>query len=314
MTVQVGDRPILGIALMLGFVITGPLIDVFAKLATASIPVGQIALVRFALQSLFLFPVIWVLGRWITPTGRDLCLYVLRGFLILVSTLLIVGAVKYMPVADAIAIVFVEPLFLTVLGKYVLKETIGWRRMAASAVGFVGCLLVVQPSFEAFGWVAFLPLGTAVAFGFYLLLTRSMTQRIDPLLLQANTGLAAFLLAFPVIFAFYGTGNTVFDPVMPEGRFIWFLLMVGVAATISHIFLSYAIRITPTAVIAPTQYLEIVTAAIVGYFIFNDLLNGLALVGAIIIVASGLYVFWREQITARAAKQSGTLPDTAQAP
>ncbi len=291
------DRPLFGIALMLGFIIIGPLIDIFAKLATQAIPVGQIALIRFALQSMFLVPVVMILGRWQRPARSDIGLYFLRGFLILASTAFIVGAVKFMPVADAIAIVFVEPLFLTLLGKFILKEDIGWRRMVASFVGFIGCMFVVQPSFAAFGWVALLPLGTAVCFGFYLLLTRSMTQRIDPLVLQTNTGLAAFILALPVILLFQGTGNPVFDPVMPEGRFIWFLLCVGLAATVSHIFLSYAIRITPTAVIAPMQYLEIVTAAILGYFIFGDILNGLALVGAIIIVGSGLYVFWRERVT-----------------
>lgn len=293
------DRPIFGIALMLGFIIVGPLIDVFAKLATQSIPVGQIALVRFAVQTALLFPLVLILGRWTMPDRSDTWLYMLRGFLILASTAFIVGAVKFMPVADAIAIVFVEPLFLTLLGKFVLNEEIGWRRMVASIIGFFGCMMVVQPSFAAFGWVALLPLGTAVCFGFYLLLTRSMTQRIDPLVLQANTGLAAFLIALPVIWLFDGTGNAVLDPVMPQGRFIWFLLAVGLAATVSHIFLSFAIRITPTAVIAPMQYLEIVTAAILGYVIFGDLLNGLALLGANIIVASGLYVFWREQITAR---------------
>lgn len=299
---MIADRPIFGIVLMLGFIVVGPLIDVFAKLATQAIPVGQIALVRFAVQSAILVPAILILGRWSMPDGRDISLYLLRGFLILASTAFIVGAVKYMPVADAIAIVFVEPLFLTLLGKFVLNEEIGWRRMVASIIGFLGCMMVVQPSFAAFGWVALLPLGTAVCFGFYLLLTRSMTQRIDPLVLQANTGLAALLIALPVIWLFNGTGNTVLDPVVPQGRFIWFLLVVGLAATVSHVFLSYAIRITPTAVIAPMQYLEIVTAAILGYFIFGDVLNGLALAGAIIIVGSGLYVFWREQITARQAR------------
>lgn len=293
------DRPLVGIALMLGFILVGPLIDIFAKLATAAIPVGQIALFRFGIQTAIMIPIVVFMGRWHLPAQRDVLLYALRGFLILASTAFIVGAVKYMPVADAIAIVFVEPLFLTLLGKFVLGEDIGWRRMVASLIGFAGCMLVVQPSFAAFGWVALLPLGTAVCFGFYLLLTRSMTQRIDPLVLQTNTGLAAFMIALPVIALADGTGHSVLDPVMPEGRFVWFLLCVGLAATISHVFLSYAIRITPTAVIAPMQYLEIVTAAIFGYLIFGDLLNGMALVGAIIIVASGLYVFWREQITAR---------------
>ena len=172
----------------------------------------------------------------------------------------------------------------------------------ASLVGFVGCLMVIQPSFEAFGWVALLPLGTAVFFGAYLLLSRTMSQRIHPITLQTYTGAAALLLALPILIAFNGSGDPTLDPVWPEGVFWFWLGGCGLAAAISHIFLAYAIRITPTTVIAPMQYLEIVTAAVFSYFVFGDFLNGLALFGATIIVAAGLFVFWRERVAQRRDK------------
>lgn len=290
------DAPATGIALMCGFLILGPFIEIFAKLAAPAIPVGQITTARFAVQTAVMLPIALAMGVLTTIPARDAALYFARGALILISAACIIGAVKFMPIADAIAIVFVEPLLLTLVGGFLLREEIGWRRITASLVGFVGCLMVIQPSFEAFGWVALLPLGTAVFFGAYLLLSRTMSRRLHPITMQTYTGAAALILALPIMFAFNGTGNATLDPVWPSGIYWLWLAGCGIAAAISHIFLAYAIRITPTTVIAPMQYLEIVTAAIFSWFIFADFLNGMALVGASIIVASGLFVFWRERV------------------
>ena len=135
-----------------------------------------------------------------------------------------------------------------------LGEVIGWRRMTASVIGFIGCLMVIQPSFAAFGWVAILPLGTALCFGIYVLLSRTMAQRLHPLMLQAYTGIGALLIVLPVLFLSEGSGISFLDPVMPEGEYWIWLACGGLAATISHIFLSYSLRITPTTIIAPMQY------------------------------------------------------------
>lgn len=295
---RASDSTTLGILLMLAFITVAPVTEVFAKLVADRIPVGQITAARFAVQAGLLIPLVIALREATRPSLAELRLYVVRAALIVCSAGFIIGAVKYMPIADALAIVFVEPLILTLLGAAFLGDTIGWRRMAACIVGFIGCLLVVQPSFEAFGWVALLPFGTAICFAFYLILTRSMAQRVPPLTMQAYTGLAGILLSAPVLWAFDGSGNGTLDPVLPPVDTLPFLFGVGAAATISHIILAHAARMTPTAVIAPMQYLEIVSAAILGYLIWGDLLNGLALIGAIIIVGSGLFVFWRERASA----------------
>jgi len=178
------DKTGLGIALMMGFVVFGPFIDLFAKLATAHLPVFQIAVGRFIVQGALLLPYIALRSGLSLPPRRDCLLYLLRGGLILASTGFIVGAIKFMPLADAIAIVFVEPLILLLLGWFFLGESIGPRRLLACIFGFAGALLVIQPSFEEFGLVAILPLCCAMCFALYLLLTRSMSQRIDPVLLR----------------------------------------------------------------------------------------------------------------------------------
>lgn len=296
MTKTSTDAPSTGIALMLGFLLVAPFIEVFAKLAGSEIPTAQISTARFVVQLAVLAPIAWALGRLVIPDRRDTGLYLIRGALIFASTFCIVAAVRYMPIADAIAIVFVEPLFLTLVGWLFLGDAVGWRRLGASLIGFCGCLMVIQPSFEAFGWVALLPLGTAVFFGIYLLLTRAMARRSDPLAMQVFTAMAALVYALPLLVIFEGSGSSFLDPVWPTPVFAAYLLGGGLAAAISHIFLTYAVRITPTTVIAPMQYLEIVIAAFLGYLIFGDIMNGLALVGAIVIVAAGLFVFWRERV------------------
>ena len=290
-----GDKLVLGIGLMMGFIITGPFIDLFAKLATDAIPVAQIAAARFLIQGIVIAPIAMSLGKLEWPERKDIMLYGLRGLMILLSTACIVGAVKFMPIADAIAIFFVEPLFLTLMGGLILGELIGWRRITACIVGFFGALLVIQPSFAEVGWPALLPLGTAVFFAIYLLLTRTMAQRIDPLALQTFTSVAAVLIAFPILAFFDGSDTEFLDPVWPEGLPLLWLILTGISAAIAHLFLTYAFRYAPVTLLGPMHYMEIVTATILGYLVFGDLFNGTAAIGVAIIIGSGLYLIWRER-------------------
>ena len=166
--VAVASKTLNGILLMVGFCIFGPAIDVFAKLAgNADIPVFQISASRFALQALFLLPFALYYGllRW--PKKVEAGLHLLRGSLILIATSFFFAALKYMPIADAISIFFIEPFILTLLGALFLGEPVGWRRIIACLVGFCGALLVIQPQYETVGLAAAFPIGTAICFAFY---------------------------------------------------------------------------------------------------------------------------------------------------
>lgn len=295
------DRLLLGISLMMGFIITGPFIDVFAKLATDAVPIAQIAAARFFFQGAIIAPVAAVLGRLTRPSKRDVGLYLARGALILLSTACITGAVKFMPIADAIAIFFVEPFILLLMGWAFLGEAIGPRRLTACFIGFIGALLVIQPSFAAVGWPALLPLGTAIFFALYLLLTRTMAQRIDPLAMQTYTSAAALVVAAPILLAFNGSGVSFMDPILPTGLPLLWLFLGGASAAVAHLFLTYAFRFAPVTLLGPMHYMEIVTASILGYIVFGDLFNGMAAVGVLIIIASGLYLVFRERQLSRSA-------------
>ncbi len=171
-------RPVLGILLMLGFVVFGPTIDVFAKLAGETIPLFQISASRFVVQIVIILPfALWFGGR-LLPSGSESLLYLTRGALILSASSLFFAALRDLPLADALAIFFVEPFILLLLAAVLLKEKLGWRRLSACGVGFSGALLVIQPQYDTIGFASLFPIGTAVCFAFYLLLTRKMAQHI----------------------------------------------------------------------------------------------------------------------------------------
>ena len=287
-----------GIAMMLCFGVTGPIIDVFAKLAAQEVPVGQVSAARFLVQSALLFPLAYSLGRMHKPKTDEIALHCLRGALILTATFAFFTAIKYMPLADAIAIFFIEPFILTLLSAWLLHEPVGWRRLAACVVGFGGAMLVIKPSFTTLGWVALLPICTSLCFALYVILTRRMSKRGDPLTLQAYSGLAALIYVLPVLWLFNGTGHTALDPIIPDLRFTLYLLCTGIAATVAHMFISYAFTYAPASVLAPLGYFEIAPTVIFGWLVFDNLPDPLTYLGIAIIVASGLFVLWREQINA----------------
>jgi drug/metabolite transporter (DMT)-like permease len=285
----------LGIVLMIAFSLLAPLQDSAAKLIGGAVAVGVIATTRFVFQAALLMPLAAAFGWLHRPDGAEAGLHAARAVLLLVATAFFFIALRYMPIADSIAIFFVEPFILTLLGAVLLGEEVGRRRIIACAVGFAGALLVIQPSFAELGAVALLPLGTALCLALYMVMTRRMAQRMHPIALQGWTATAACAALFPALWAFDGSGIAALDPVRPAGLAVWTLLGVGVMATVAHLFLSFALRLAPAATIAPLQYLEIVAAAAVGYWVFGDFPDLLTWAGVAVIVTSGLYVFARER-------------------
>lgn len=211
------DRILAGVALMLGFCLTAPLLDVAAKLASASVPVGQITAARFVVQCALMAPFIWIMGLSLRVARGQWLALVFRAVLLFVATFCFIAAIRVMPLTDALAIVFVAPFVVLLVGKFYLGEDVGPRRVGAAVVGFVGVLFVIQPSFAAFGAVALFPLGTAVGFAFYILVTRGLSRQVHPLTLQFYTGLIASLFCMPVMMLAEGSGSELFDPVWPAG-------------------------------------------------------------------------------------------------
>jgi drug/metabolite transporter (DMT)-like permease len=293
------DRPVLGILLMLGFCVLAPLGDGVAKLLGASIPLLQLVAVRFGVQAALLLPLMFSGERRFSSSPRVFGLTVVRTLLHIAGIGCMYLALRYLPLADAIAIAFVMPFIMMLLGRFVLNEEVGPRRIAASVVGFAGTLMVVQPSFAAVGAPALLPLAVAVIFSLFMLTTRAVAREIDPISLQCVSGLLATVLLLPILFALDGSGHPMLDAVRPETHEIWLLLLLGVLGTAAHLVMTWSLRFAPTSTVAPMQYLEIPFAAAVGLVLFGDFPNGLALAGIGVTVAAGLYVIARERAVSR---------------
>ncbi len=311
------DQPLLGILLMLGFCVLAPFGDALAKLLGERVPLGLAVFVRFAVQAVILVPVVWAGGRVWRMRGRVLGIVVARTVLHVVGIGLMFTALQYLPLADAVAILFVMPFLMLGLGYFLLHEEVGPRRLWAAAAGFVGTLLVVQPSFAAVGWPALLPLGVAVNFAFFMLLTRQIAKETDPVGMQMVSGWIAVALLAPLMIWGAAQGVPVFAVPVVSAENWGLLLTIGLVGSVSHLLMVWSLRYAPAATLAPMQYLEIPVAVAIGWAIWRDLPNGLAVLGIAVTIAAGLYIILQERATVRAARQklvqpaNGLVPPTA---
>lgn len=293
------DRPLLGIALMLGFCAVIPLGDAVAKLLSTRIPVGQIVFVRFAAQAVLLAPVALALGISLRLPRRVLPLVFLRTLLQMGGITAMFMALRYLPLADAVAIAFVMPFIMLLLGKYVLKEEVGLRRLLACIVGFIGTLLVIQPSFAEVGANALWPLAVAVIFALFMLVTRKIARDTDPIAIQAVSGGIASVLMLGLFALGYGFSLPELSlslPAAPEARL---LALAGALGTLAHLMMTWSLRYAPTSTLASMQYLEIPVAVLVGWLVFAEFPDFIASLGIVLTMAAGLYAVMRERQMSR---------------
>ncbi len=308
------DRPILGISLMLGFCVVAPMGDAVAKLLGESVPLGQLLFVRFAVQAAVLIPIVAMTGRLWRMSGRVLTLTILRTALHIAGIGAMFTALQYLPLADAVAIAFVMPFIMLLLGKYILNEEVGLRRLLACLVGFIGTLLVIQPSFAAVGWPALWPLAVAVIFSLFMLVTRQIAKETDPIGLQAVSGVMAAVVLLPVLLVGQHMEIAALTVKTPSSYEVSLLLGIGLLGTIAHLLMTWSLRYAPASTLAPMQYLEIPVATFIGWGIFGDLPNMMASVGIAIIMGAGLYIVARERVVAKTQAPRPKVSNPAQSP
>lgn len=287
-----------GMALCAGAMLLLPLMDAISKwLSTeAGVSPGQLTLARFVVQAVVSGAFVVVMAGLAALWPKRPLMNLIRGAILGTASLLFFLALKYMPLADAISVFFVEPLILTILSVIFLHETVGWRRILAILVGFAGALIVIQPSYALFGAVSLLPLGTATLFASYLTLNRAAGVRDSAVVMQFAAGVGGVLVLSLATSAgtAWGIENLSLGFEFPV--FVWILMAVmgGVGMT-GHYIIVLAFRIAPASLLAPFQYLEIVSAAAAGFLLFGDFPSVSKWIGVAMIVGSGLYVFWRER-------------------
>ncbi len=285
----------LGVSLLVTAMFIAPGLDVLAKLLLERLTPMQVAAGRFIIQTIVLAPIL----IWQVRARRPALGFAVAGVCLGTALVCLSHALTVMPVANAIAIFFVEPLILTALGALVLKERIGWRRVAAIVVGLLGALVVLRPNTAAYGTAALFPLGTAFFFALYMLVTRAMSRGGSGAGLQFWSGAFAALtlsIGVAVQSAIWGAPEVGIGGL--TGREWALFAGLGALAALSHRLIVLALSRIEAGIAAPFQYFEIVSAVILGWLVFGDFPDAMTLAGTAIIVGAGLYVFQR---TRRAA-------------
>ena len=281
------DRPFKGIALILTSTVFLGVSDATAKYLSATLPSIEIAWIRFLVFALIMLPAM-VPGTplYSLRTGR-LPLQLVRGAMLLGSSLFFISGLRYLPIAEASATGFVSPLFVTALSIIFLSERVGIRRWLATAAGLIGVLIILRPGTSAFHPAAFFPIVSAFAWASTLIMTRMMSGRelaVTTMTYSAIAGVVILSLLVPFVW------------VAPAWHEVLLGILIGVASTAGQWVVVLAFRYADASVLAPFSYTQLLWVSILGFLIFGEVPDLWTVVGAAVIVASGLYTAHRERV------------------
>lgn len=277
------------ILLVVSAVVLFSLSDVLAKLLRESLPAVEIAWLRYTVFAGFA-ALLAARGRFIGLRSRRPGLQSLRGLALLGSAMLFITGLGFLPVAEATALSFVSPAFITALSIPFLGETVGVRRWAAVLVGLAGVLIVIRPGSDAVQAAAAFPLLSALCWAVAIVATRRMgtSERAETTLLwSAVLGLLALTAMVPFGFVPPGAGQ------------IGIGLVLGVCSSVGQYLVILAYRRAAASMLAPFSYAQLLSSALLGYLAFGSVPDRTTLLGAAVIVLSGLYTAHRERIRAR---------------
>lgn len=264
------------------------LLDAGAKYLSRELPVLQIVWMRYLVNFCFalLVSAPWRDARYLKT--RHLKLQILRSILLFCSTAFNFVALQHLQLAQTVSILFTAPLLVALLSVFVLGETVGPRRWGAILVGLCGILIVTRPGSDAFQWPALLSVGSAICIAIYNIVTRKIAGSDSARTSQVYVTLIACVALTPLM---PGTWQA------PSGPMIWVLLFaIGFFGWIGHWLLTAAHDYAPASHIAPFMYSQIVWMVALGYIVFRDVPDFWTAVGALIVVASGLYLLRRERV------------------
>ena len=290
------SNPKLGMILMISMALLLPAMDSIGKYLTDFLSPGSIALFRFVVQTVLFMCLLTVRRKLQFPKAHWRTILLLGAFICVVMLTLMLG-LSVLPLATLVAIFFVEPLILVFFSMFFLGEKVGWRRITACCVGLLGALVIIRPNYATFGVYAITPVIMAVCMAGYFTVTKRLQGKMDGIAVQAWATL--FGTGFLLVTTIFGhsIGLTDFQLSMPTlGEWGWLALSASMGC-LAYVLIAEAFKRAPASLLAPFQYVEIVAATILGYFVFEDFPDAITWLGIAIILGSGLYVFYREQHT-----------------
>lgn len=240
---------------------------------------------------------------WANPNVyryRSLLRQVLRGAALFGSTFLNFQALRTLQLADNSSISFLGPMVITALAGPLLGEWAGWRRWLAIGTGFAGMLVITRPGLGVFGMGHVFALGSMLCYALYAIMTRSMSADETSESMIFYSALAPVVLMAPAVPAYASA---------PSSAWLWVLLLsLGVYGGLGHYLLIHAFKRATAIALAPYPYLQIVWMTLSGFLVFGDLPDRWTILGAAVIIASGLYIVHREH---RLRLASRTVPEEA---
>jgi drug/metabolite transporter (DMT)-like permease len=288
---ETGRSRLIAIGLMCGAVLCFALLDASAKWLSSVVDPLQVVFARYAGSMLL---VLALLNPWSRPgilkTKRP-WLQGVRSLLLLGSTALNFVALKYLQLAETVSIMFATPLLVALVSGPLLGEWPGPRRLIAIGVGFIGVLVITRPGMGGMHPAAILIVFGCLCYGFYSIATRVLSAYDPPETTMVYSGVAGTLAMLPLLPWIWTT---------PSGLMPWALMLAtGVFGGFGHWLLILAHRLAPATVLAPFIYSQIVWMIVLGWFVFGQFPDRWTFVGAGIVIASGLYLLYRERVRAK---------------
>jgi drug/metabolite transporter (DMT)-like permease len=284
-------NPLAGIALVLAACACFAALDTTTKLVSTSVPLLMALWFRYAFQAVATTAVVLPARGLRVLRTRHLPFQILRGVLLLVTSLFAFASLKYMPVGEFTAIVMIAPLAVTLLAATVLKERVSPLRWVLVAGGFAGTLIIIRPGGEAFTWTSLLPLGLVVSNAWFQVLTSRLARTEDPVTMHLYTGWVGTLiasLALPFVWTTLTSAS------------LWGLLcFIGAAATIGHFMLILAFQRAPAATLTPYLYVQIAFAMLGGLLVFGHVPDGWSVIGMATIALCGAAGAWLTVLESR---------------
>jgi drug/metabolite transporter (DMT)-like permease len=288
-----------GILLMLLGMLMFSLNDVMGKWLVSTYSVGQVVFIRSIAALIVLAPFIWFNGaKKIVQVDRPWT-QMARVILSTAEVFAFYFAVIYLPLADVMTYWLAAPIYVAAISPFILKEPVGWRRWSAIIVGFIGVVIALEPSSQALTPQAIISIFGSVAFAFMLLLGRTLRGTPDTTLVFwqiVGAGLAGLAWIW-----FEWTPVTMRDLLL--------LGLLGIVAMLAHVLVNRALKLADAATVAPLQYTLLFWAILFGWMVFGDVPRMSMLVGSGFIIASGLFIFFREQ----QLKRQGRIKQPAEA-
>lgn len=281
----------IGLTILTGFVLSSS--DAVGKELSARTNIWQAAWARYFFNALFVIAYLVLRKGWNLPRTRRPGLQLLRGSLLLATTLLMYAAIMLVPLANATTIQFLAPILVVVWAALFLRERTGPRHWIAVGGGFLGTVIVIGPNIgQFFAPEVLLPLGVACTLSVYLILTRILSAGEERAFTQiATTGVGALVLslALPLFW------------VPPDLVDLTLMVAIGAVAGFGHTILVVAYSLAPASTLTPFLYSQVLSAALLTVFWFGETLSAMLILGAVVLVASGILLWWQERRASRRA-------------